>query len=46
MIYLHDCGAIVGDGLPAILIDHEQITAIWSQGSLDRGLYSKAGVDV
>lgn len=26
--YLHDCSAIVCDSLPAILIDHEQVTTV------------------
>lgn len=43
---LHDCGAIVCDGLLAIGIDHEQVTAIWAEGVLDGPLYGETGIDV
>jgi hypothetical protein len=45
-IYLHHCGAIVCDCLPAVLIDHEQVTAVRAQGPLDCRLHCEAGVDV
>ena len=43
---LHDSGAIVGNSLLAILIDHEQITAVRTEGGLYRGLDCETGIDV
>lgn len=44
--HLHDGRAVVCDGLPAILVDHEHVAAIGPEGGLDGGLDGKTGVDV
>lgn len=43
---LHDGGTIVGDGLLAILIHHQQVSAIGAKGRLDGRLDSQTGIDV
>jgi len=43
---LHDGGAVVGDGLLAILVHHEQVAAVGAQRGLYRGLDGQAGIDV
>jgi hypothetical protein len=46
MSNLHDSRTVVGDGLPAILINHQQIPAIGTQCGFDDGLDSETGIDV
>jgi hypothetical protein len=43
---LHDGGTVVGDSLPAILVDHEKVTAIGAECGLDSRLNSETCVDV
>jgi hypothetical protein len=43
---LHDGCAIVGDGLSAVLIHHEQVAAIRPQRPSYCMLHSEAGVDI
>lgn len=43
---LHDSSTVVGDGLLAVGVDHQQVAAIGSEGRLDGGLDSQACVDV
>ena len=43
---LHDRRTVIGDGLSAVGIDHQQVAAIGTEGRLDGGLDSQAGVDV
>jgi hypothetical protein len=43
---LHDSGAVVGDGLFAILVDEQEITSVRAKGRLDGVLYGETGVDV
>ena len=44
--HLHDGGAIVGDGLLAVRIYHQQVAAIGSQSRLYGRLDCKTRVDV
>lgn len=44
--HLHDSRSVVCDGLPAILVHHQEVAAIGPEGRLDRCLNSEAGVDV
>ena len=46
MPYLHHSCAIIGDGLLAIAVNKQEITTVGTQGALDCGLHSNAGVDV
>lgn len=43
---LHDGGTVIGNGLLAILINHEQIATVRTEGRLYRGLHSETGIDV
>lgn len=43
---LHDGSAVVGNGLLAILIDHEQIATVGTESRLYRGLHGETGIDV
>ena len=44
--YLHYRGAIVGDGLSALIIDQQQVPTIGAQRALDRRLHRQTGIDV
>ncbi len=45
-IYLHDRSAIIGYGLLAICIDHQEVSTVRSQCALDCGLNCEAGIDI
>jgi hypothetical protein len=44
--YLHDSSTIVGNRLLAVLIHHQQITAIGTKGRSDGGLNSQTGINI
>ena len=43
---LHDGGAVVGDGLSAILVDQQQVTAVGAERALDGRLHRETCIDV
>jgi hypothetical protein len=43
---LHDGGTIVGDGLSAILVHHQKVTAVRTKSGFDSGLDGETGIDV
>jgi hypothetical protein len=43
---LHDGGAVICDGLPAVGVDEEKVPTIGPERALDGGLDGEAGVDV
>lgn len=44
--HLHDSRAIIGNRLLAILVHHQQVTAVGAQRRLDGGLDRQTGIDV
>lgn len=44
--HLHDGGAVVGNSLLAILVNHQEVTSVGAQRGLYRGLHSETGIDV
>lgn len=44
--HLHDSSAVVGNGLLAILVNHQEVTSVGAQRGLYRGLHSETGIDV
>lgn len=44
--HLHHRSSIVGDGLPAVIVDKQQIPSIWTESALNRRLHRNAGINV